>query len=663
MSLPPHRKTPGRSAGEKAPLVTEAYSWGRMPIGAPEAWPQYLRTLVTVMFGSRQPMFILWGADRIMFYNEGYAPILEQRHPTALGKPFAQVWPEHVQEAEAIIGKACAGEAAHFDDLTFVLRRTGYSGEVPYSFSCSPIHDEKGRVQGTLWIYGASVAQERAEKHLRFRLELDQRLRYINDPREVMAATAEMLGRHMNASRVNYGYIEDTPDGEIFVVERDWTDGKAPSLVGRYPVESFGAPLVEVLRAGNTVCLHDAFDDQLTAGEGIAATYAAIGARSGITVPLIKGGRIGAALLVHQVDPRHWREDEEVLVRQVAERTWDAVERARVETALRESEERMRDILESINDAFYAVGKDWRFTYINQKTEELWGRKREDLMGKVFWDEFPDMAGSEIHKAHILAMESRVPMRLETISPLTQQWLEISIFPTADGGLSTYFRNVSDRKNAEEHRELLIHELNHRVKNTLATVQSIAAQTLRNAGASQEARMAFEARLFALSRAHDVLTRENWEGASLREIVAQSIEPYRGLGETRVSGEGPEVRLSPRMALALSMALQELATNAAKHGALANGSGQVAIIWSLDETSQPARLHLRWEEKGGAPVRPPQRRGFGTRLIERSLASDLQGHVMIDFAPGGVVCTIDAPMDESGLPVYGSPLKKSAFAA
>ena len=641
----------------------EACYWEVTSLGAPETWPQYLRTLVSLMLGSRQPMFILWGADRTMIYNQGYASILGHRHPRALGLPFADVWPHLAQEASAIIDKVSAGKAAHLDDLTFVARRTGYSGEVRYSFSCTPIHGDAEHVAGTLWVYGATVMQERAEHHLRFRLELDKRLRYINDPRKVMAVTAEMLGRHMNASRVNYGYIEDTPDGEIFIVERDWTDGKAPSLVGQYPVAAFGAPLIEILKVGHTVCLHDAFDDQLTAGEGIAATYVAIGARSGITVPLIKGGRMEAALLVHQVEPRHWREDEELLVRQVAERTWEAVERARMETALRESEERMRDILESINDAFYAVDREWRFTYVNRKTEELWGRKREDLMGKVYWDEFPNIVGSEPYRAHMMAMEGRIPIRLETMDALNRHWLEISIFPTSDGGLSIYFRDVSDRKNAEEHQELLIHELNHRVKNTLATVQSIAAQTLRNADVTQESRMALEARLFALSRAHDVLTRENWEGASLREIVAQSIEPYRGLGESRLNADGAEVRLSPRMALAISMALQELATNAVKHGALANASGRVDITWSLDVSVDPARLHLRWEEKGGAPVQPPQRRGFGTRLIERSLAYDLQGNVRIDFASSGVICTIDAPMDEGDLPVRRGMLKKSAFAA
>jgi two-component sensor histidine kinase len=111
------------------------------------------------------------------------------------------------------------------------------------------------------------------------------------------------------------------------------------------------------------------------------------------------------------------------------------------------------------------------------------------------------------------------------------------------------------------------------------------------------------------------------------------------------------------------MALQELATNAVKHGALSSAVGRVEISWSLDSSVQPARLHLRWQERDGVLVQPPQRRGFGTRLIERSLASDLQGDVTVDFAPTGVVCTIDAPMEEADLPLLGNLLKNPAFAA
>jgi two-component sensor histidine kinase len=217
----------------------------------------------------------------------------------------------------------------------------------------------------------------------------------------------------------------------------------------------------------------------------------------------------------------------------------------------------------------------------------------------------------------------------------------------AAGGLNGALLAIVDidqEKRAAEHQRLLINELNHRVKNTLATVQSISAQTLRNAETTTDAREAVEMRLLALSRAHDVLTRENWEGASLSEVVAQAVEPYRTGSDDRLHVSGPDVRLPPRMALALAMALQELATNAVKYGALSNAKGTVHIAWTVQNGLLPPRLALRWTEREGPPVQAPRRRGFGSRLIERSLALDLNGTVEIRFARQGVECTVDAPI-------------------
>ena len=208
-------------------------------------------------------------------------------------------------------------------------------------------------------------------------------------------------------------------------------------------------------------------------------------------------------------------------------------------------------------------------------------------------------------------------------------------------------RDIRAEKQAQEHQRVLINELNHRVKNTLATVQSIAAQMLRNAPSTQEAKEALEGRLFALSRTHDVLTRESWEGADLYDIAAQAVEPYSTQGEDRLHLNGPHVRLPPRMALALATAFQELATNAVKYGALSVPGGEIRITWAVDPLGSDKDLHLRWEERGGPPVEPPARRGFGTRLIERSLAQDLGGDVRIEFAPNGVVCTVAAPLESS----------------
>jgi two-component sensor histidine kinase len=240
------------------------------------------------------------------------------------------------------------------------------------------------------------------------------------------------------------------------------------------------------------------------------------------------------------------------------------------------------------------------------------------------------------------------------------RWWDVAVTPIAnpDGSvdkLLSVSRDITETKQLEEHQRLLINELNHRVKNTLATVQSIASQTLRNAATLDEAQTAFESRLLALSRAHDVLTRENWEGANLRAIVAEAIAPYRGARENRLHLDGPEVRLSPRMALALAMALQELATNAVKYGALSAQVGEVHIQWSLDRTKAPPCLHLQWKESGGPVVHAPKRRGFGTRLIERSLALDLEGEAQIRFAPSGVVCTVNAPLLPIGSPATAPP--------
>jgi two-component sensor histidine kinase len=168
---------------------------------------------------------------------------------------------------------------------------------------------------------------------------------------------------------------------------------------------------------------------------------------------------------------------------------------------------------------------------------------------------------------------------------------------------------------------------------------------LRRVPAAERASKDIESRLVALSRAHDVLTRENWEGASLREIVAQAIEPYRRSDAGRFKTEGPDIRLAPRTALALAMAFHELGTNAAKYGALSNESGRVEIKWSVSEDTEAPHLRLRWTEKGGPPVGKPAHRGFGSRLIERSLALDLGGEASLRFDPAGVVWTVAAPIE------------------
>jgi PAS domain S-box-containing protein len=325
------------------------------------------------------------------------------------------------------------------------------------------------------------------------------------------------------------------------------------------------------------------------------------------------------------------------------------------EEALRQSQRRLNAVLNNASVSIFLMNDRQHCVYMNAAAEKLTGYTLAEVTGRPLHD--------VIH--HTYPDGSHFPLEecpIDRAFPEEDQVQGEEVFVHKDGsfypvaftaspiqdeeaktiGTIIEVRDIRAEKKAQEHQRLLINELNHRVKNTLATVQSITSQTLRNAATAQDAKDALEGRLLALSRTHDVLTRENWESAELREIVEQAVEPYRGQGEDRFHLEGAWVRLPPRMALALAMALQELATNAVKYGALSTATGTIRITWEIDDLQSPAYLHLQWREAGGPAVAAPTRRGFGTRLIERSLAQDLDGEVQIDFAPTGVICTVDA---------------------
>lgn len=350
---------------------------------------------------------------------------------------------------------------------------------------------------------------------------------------------------------------------------------------------------------------------------------------------------------------------------------WDVTAEKDAEAALRESQERYRSFIAHSSEGIWLLEftppldtslpleeqvalayRNGHFVECNDAMAEMYGLERaEDLIGRTLEFSLPS---SDPEARAFLAGVIRSGYSLTGVESVerdaagNRKYFDNSMTGIVeDGHLKRLWgiqRDVTDRKRAEDQRTLLIHELNHRVKNTLATVQSIASQTLRNAPTMRDAKEALEGRLIALARAHDVLTRESWEGAELREIVTQAVAPYAGRGEDRLHLKGPEVRLPPRMALALAMALQELATNAVKYGALSNATGEVRITCDVAPDEPSPRFHLRWEESGGPPVREPGRRGFGSRLIERSLSQELNGKARIEFLPTGIVCTVDAPL-------------------
>lgn len=202
--------------------------------------------------------------------------------------------------------------------------------------------------------------------------------------------------------------------------------------------------------------------------------------------------------------------------------------------------------------------------------------------------------------------------------------------------------DVTERKEAETQQNLLTQELAHRVKNTMAMIQAIASQTLRNAGSIEEAKTMLTSRLDALARAHDLLVGGR-TGSAPVGAIAQSIVSIQGDPE-RFAISGPDVMLGPKAALALTLILHELTTNAVKYGALSNDAGCVSLMWHVDEIEGVKQFRLRWQESGGPPVEAPSKRGFGSRLIERSFPA-ARGGTETAFLPTGVIFTLDAPFD------------------
>jgi two-component sensor histidine kinase len=230
-------------------------------------------------------------------------------------------------------------------------------------------------------------------------------------------------------------------------------------------------------------------------------------------------------------------------------------------------------------------------------------------------------------------------------------WRNLAITSVIGGvllltGLAFAVRMATAIARGEMLHDLLIEELNHRVKNTLAILQSIAVQTFRSA--SKAEREKFEGRLGALAEAHNLLSQEKWQGSELQDVVDRVLQPYLFNNPERVRMFGPNVPLSPRLAVVLSMIVHEIATNAAKYGALSNDTGTVALDWEVIAENGKPKLRLIWTEAGGPHVVASVQRGFGSRLIERSARDQLGGEATVDFLPRGVVYTVICSLEDEG---------------
>jgi PAS domain S-box-containing protein len=853
-----------------------AHDWSASPLGPPDDWPVSLRTLVSLMLNAQQAMFIAWGPQLAFLYNDAYAPIFGERHPDALGRPFAEVWSDIWPQIEPLVSSTVAGDASWHEDLLIPMTRRGSLEEAYFSFSYTPVQDESGKIAGMFCAATETTAKVKAEKHLASESE---RLRELF--KQAPGFVAVLRGPDHVFEMVNDAYLQ---------------------LVGHRSI--LGKPLADALPEVAQQGFDKLLDHVYETGRHFVGSAMPASLQRQPDLPLEE------RLVDFVYEPVRGADG---AVNGIFVQGVDVTESKRASDALRVSESRASSLLEGMAEGFLLIGPDFRILQINAEGLRIDGRSPEKIIGRSHWDVWPASVGTAVEDAYRRAMRERISVTIEhryVFDDRHDVWLELRIFPLADGGLAAFFRDVTDRRHAaealrnsearlkavldsvpigiviadaqtgqilagnpqtetifrhpiyptsgleeyakwrvrhsdgsmlapedypisramrtgeptgseeylyergdgslawmrfaaapirngsgdvvggvvaivdvdeekkaeqalrrseerlqlaleastiigtwdwdvranlvyadgrfatlfgidhqraaagvsireivdgvhpddrvetqrileealaggesystefrtvdsvgtvhwvtargrcyyqdgkpvrfpgvaveiterkrwEEQQRLLVNELNHRVKNTLAMVQSIAAQTLRNAATTKEARATFEGRLIALAKAHDVLTRENWEGADLMDIVREATAPYTIAQSDRFRISGPAVRLPPRMALATAMVVQELVTNAIKYGALSIDGGTVDIHWELSDArteGEVPRMHLRWQERDGPPVNAPSRRGFGSRLIEHGLAQDLGAEATLAFATGGLVCTIDVPV-------------------
>jgi PAS domain S-box-containing protein len=312
-----------------------------------------------------------------------------------------------------------------------------------------------------------------------------------------------------------------------------------------------------------------------------------------------------------------------------------------------EAAARLAAIVQSAPEAMVSYDANGRISTWNRGAELLFDYPEAEVLGRGGELLLPPEKPEGLAGIFGLAIHAGGPIHIETVRVSRSGKrvdVAVSASPMFDPagrfiGVAAVMRDISARKKVEAQQRLLIGELNHRVKNTLAVIQGLAQQTFKAVVGADEAKAAFEGRLLALASAHDVLTERSWENASFRKIVEASLRPFTATGGGQILVAGDDFMVRPQAALSFAMVLHELATNAVKYGALRSSAGRVEIVWSTEDN----RFDFLWAELNAQPLAVPRSRGFGSRLIERTLRSEISGEITMDYTPTGLSFRVSAP--------------------
>jgi PAS domain-containing protein len=352
----------------------DGFDWASTPLGPRREWSPALRSIVQLVLDAAAPMAIYWGPELHLIYNDAWSVFLQARHPDALGRPARDAWPELWPEIEGQFREVLdRGRPLSFRRQQLTMTRAGREEETYFNYDFTPVRDEAGQVRGVLNTADEVTAGVQAERRLSFQVALADRLRGLDDPVDVKAATARMLGEYLGAARVGFADVNEAAD--LVTVRRVWVrEPGVPSLEGRQAkLSQLPAEAITYLKTGQVLALDDVDDTAGSSSADDAALGEQLAVRALITVPLVREGQLRAMLFVHEPEPRAWTRAEAAMARDVAERSWAALERVQAERSLRASEDHYRHAVELNPQVSWTALPDGQLNRVSRRWQDWTG--------------------------------------------------------------------------------------------------------------------------------------------------------------------------------------------------------------------------------------------------------------------------------------------------
>lgn len=671
----------GRSAGflvggGATAEAIAAKDWSESSLGDPGLWPQSLRITLDVCLHSAFPIVIFWGRDLSLLYNDAYHALLADKHPRALGQPARDVWPEIWDVIGPMLqGVLIDGKATRSEDLQLHLMRNGRRDEGYFTFSYGPIPDDDGNVGGVFCPVVETTERVIGERRLRTLRDLSGLGRAETD------ADACRMAAHILAANqpdvpfaLIYRFDERRGGASLVAAAGIPVGGHASPAEARFgdADAASGDPWGLARIAGRKVGQIRLRDLAGKFGEPPCGPWPSPPDEAVLLPIVLPGEDRPAAAMIAAVNPcKRLDVAYSYFLDRVAAKIASAMADARAYAAERKRAEEIRS----------------REAALRRTEAELREAQRLGRIGSWRWDARTGEEGGDAsdYLAHIFGLDPTKPMprfadqkgllyapevweRLDAAMQKTLRtgdgfeldlparradgdsiWITIRGEEVRDDndrivGLRSTVQDITERKRAQERVELLMHEVTHRAKNLLTVVRAVARQTARRDSPAAFAER-FDQRIAALGASHDLLVKNEWRGVDLHELTRSQLAHFRDLFGSRIRVDGRPAMVKPSASQAIGMALHELATNAGKYGALSTDHGTAHISFGVTRENGAARFEMAWRESGGPPVVVPKRHGFGHMVIVQMVKHALGGQVALDYAPGGVVWEIRAPLD------------------